>query len=192
MAEDYEDERDITEIGLDEPMGSARVTFDVPMPTVEQVTGEIARQLIASFGDYKARADLMAIAKQKLDDAITAKIADQVEPVLDQLLSQPLQPTDGFGNPVGEPTSLQGLIAHHVTQWASTPVNSDGVPMRKDPYSSKANSPRIDWALGQLVNGEMKKAIQVEVDKLKTQLKANATAHIAKQIADQVANMVLK
>ncbi len=189
MHYNHEDEnREMEDIGPEEPIGSATVKFKVPMPTIEQVTGEIARQLISSM-HYTAKPEYQKRISAALNAAINEKIASKAHPLIDEILSQKLQPTDGFGHPVGDPTSLTVLLAQRVQDWANDMVDSEGKPSTST-YNKKAK--RIEWALGQCVNSEMKKLVEAEVKTIVDTLKTSATKHIASQIAEQVGKLVLK
>lgn len=184
-----EDDREMMDVSPAQPLGKLPVTFDVPIPTVEQVAGEIARQIMQGEG-FRNRNVLRDKAWEVLDHLIDKIVTEKATPIIEELLAKPLQPTDGFGNPIGEPTSLQSVLAHHITQWASTPVDSQGQPSKRDSYNKP--SPRIDWALGAIVNGELKRQVDAEVSKITATLKAAATNNIAKQIAEKISGMVLK
>jgi len=190
MVYEIEDEREIDEIEPAEPMGHATVTFNVPMPTIEQVTGAIARQLVASSG-YDKRAEYSALVRTKIDDLIDQMIEEKARPVLADLLSKALQPTDGFGKPVGSPISLESLIAENITIWASQKVDPYGAPIKEIGWSDKGK-PRIEFMLGQIVQNDLAAAVGAETKRISEQLKGAATAAIAKQIAERVAGMVLK
>lgn len=47
MNYEQEDDREMIDVPPYEPVGRATINFDVRIPTIEQVTGEIARQIIA-------------------------------------------------------------------------------------------------------------------------------------------------
>lgn len=191
MDQYQEDEREMTEIEPSEPLGKARVAFDVPMPTVEQVTGEIARQILQS-GPYGQRNEIMRAAADKIDALMERIVAEKATPIIEMLLDNPLQPTDAFGNPTGEKTSLNALLAQRVSSWANDLVDRDGKPKMRDGYNNSSVAPRIDWALGQIVNGELKKLVDAEVTKIVGTLKAAATQNIAKQIAEKISSLVIK
>lgn len=184
-----DDEREMMDIPPEQPLGKVPVTFDVPMPTVEQVAGEIARQII-SLEVYTSRNALIKQAQDLIGNLISEIVTAKATPIIEELLAKPLQPTDGFGNPVGEPASLQFVLAQHITQWATTTVDSNGNPAKRDAYNRA--SPRIDWALGAIVNGPLKKQIDAEVSRISGVLKEAATNNIAKQIAEKISGMVLK
>jgi hypothetical protein len=187
--QDWDDDRTEMDIPPEQPIGSMPVTFDVPIPTVEQVAGEIARQVMQSES-YQSRNGLRDMAAELLRDLISRIVDDKATSIIEELLTKPLQPTDGFGNPVGEPVSLQAVLAQHIAQWASTPVDRHGKPTKNDNYNQTA--PRIDWTLGAIVNDRLKKDIDAEVAKIVGTLKTAATNNIAKQIAEKVSGMVLK
>jgi hypothetical protein len=188
--DDNEDQRELSEIPPDEPMDKVRVNFDLPIPDVEQVVGEIARQVLA--GNYAAKNDLMKRAREALDDTINRVVAEKVESVILTMLEKPIQPTDAFGNPIGEPTTLQGALARRVTDWASDITDSDGKPTKSDGYNNSLVAPRMNWMLGKIVNGELKRLVDVEVNRIIGELKASATKNIANQIAEKISSLVLK
>lgn len=188
---DLDDERELDEIPPGEPAGKARVTFDVPMPTIEQVTGEIARQLIASQG-YQSKAAIFAAVQTSLEETINTIVTAKATAVIEELLAKPMQPTDAFGNPAGEPTSLQGFLAHRVSVWATEAVDHQGCVGKPDHYSRDRYAPRINYLLGQIAGGELRKQVDAEVAKIVSKLKADATAVIAKQIADKISGAVFK
>lgn len=185
---DFEDERH-EDSSPTNPAGKARVTFDVPMPTVEQVCGEIARQIMGSQ-HYQDQNAIRKRAREILDETCAQIIGEKAVPIIEELLAKPLQRTDGFGQPIGEPTSLHAVLAGHVTDWASATVDSDGRPAKKDSYNRA--HPRINWELGRIVNGDLSKLVRAETDKIIAQLRDSATQNIAKQIGEQVSRLVLK
>ena len=69
---DHEDNREMDEIPPSEPVGSLKVEFGIPVPTVEQIAGQVARQVIAvgKYGAVKESA-LHQLAEERLADAIT-------------------------------------------------------------------------------------------------------------------------
>jgi len=187
---DYEDDRELTEVPPDEPAGTVKVAFNVPVPRIEQVAGEISRQILAA--EYKSRDALMKAVRGSLDEAVDKIIAAKVVPLIEEWLTKPLRPTDAFGNPVGEPTTLQGVLAQRVTEWCHDVVDANGKPTKSDGYNSSRIAPRLNWMLGQIVHGELQKLVDVEVKRIVGELKTNATLTIAKQIAEKISSLVLK
>jgi hypothetical protein len=191
MSREYEDDRQLDEVPPSEPAGRASVTFDVPVPTIEQVTGQIARQLLADIG-YRERGALAAMTQEAIGRLIDEKVAARAAAVIEELLERPIRPTDGFGQPVGEPTTLQAVLAQRVTSWCSDLIDRDGKTAKRDGYNTNSTATRMEWALGAIVHGELKKQIDVEVVKIVAKLKGDAATLIAKQIAEKVAGLVLK
>lgn len=185
------DDREIFDIPPDEPAGHVPVKFSLPIPAAEQIVGEVARQLIQSQG-YQTKNDIMKAVRISVVETIDRMVGELVGPIIADLLAKPMQPTDGFGNPIGEPTSLAGFLAAEVKHWATEIVDSSGKPTKPDSYNRTSTAPRINWELGKIVHGELKKEVDAEVAKIIATLKGSATQSIAKQIADKVAGMVLK
>ena len=183
------DESEIADVPASEPLGSLPVTFEVPIPRAEQVTGEIAREILKNHSD---RRSLLSAAEKILHDQIEKMLAEKATPIIEELLAKPIQPTDGYGNPIGEPTTLESVLVKHIEQWATTIVDREGKPVKaaKDPYHN--GSQRLSWALGAIVNGQLKKQIDAEVARIAGILKEAATSNIAKQIAEKISGMVLK
>lgn len=190
---EFEDEREMDEIDTSEPVGSAKVTLDVPVPTVEQVAGTIARQLISQAG-YDSKRMIENQVADAVNALVETKVAAIVGPAIDEFLKRPMQPTDGFGNPIGEPVTMAGIVTKQVEQWAAVMVSRDGKPIGKDSYGGygRESMTRLEFSMAQLVDRDLQAAVKKEVDAIKVQLKAKASAVIAKQIAEQVAALVIK
>ena len=189
---DHEDNREMDEIPPSEPVGSLKVEFGIPVPTVEQIAGQVARQVIAvgKYGAVKESA-LHQLAEERLADAIDAIIAERARAVVEDLLAKPVQPTDAFGNPKGEPTTLQAVLARRIEGWCLDPVNREGKVANGDRWSGASLS-RLEWLVGQIVDHRMAEMVKAEVGRLANEMKAQATTAIAKQIAERVAGMVFR
>lgn len=188
---DEEDNRELSDIGPDEPCGQHPVTFNIPIPREEQIAGEIARQLISGYS-YDDKSKLLKRAQEIVEETLSQIISERARPMIEELLSKPLQRTDGFGNAVGEPTSLEQTLAGYIAAWGSEVINSEGKPAKPNGYNSGQIGTRISWELGRLVDSEMSRQVRAETDKIVKQLKDSATQKIASQIAEQVSKLVLK
>lgn len=190
MYQDYEQPMpEMQEIPPGSPQGSFPVNFNLPIPTSEQIAGEVARQITRP---YDSRGFLEKIASGALQDRIAEIIHERVTPLINEILDRPMQPTDGFGNPVGEPTTLQGFVAARVNAWANDLVDREGRIAKPERYGASNVQPRITWELAELVNSGLKKAVDVEVKNIVSQLKADATKVIAVQIAEKISGLVIK
>jgi hypothetical protein len=192
MNEQWEDdEREMMDIESSEPLGKLPVTFDVSVPSVEQVTGEIARQLLAASG-YDRKTTWQRAADEALHDLITKMVEERARPVIDELLDRPLRPTDSFGNPQGDPTTLSAVLARRITEWRDDLVDSNGRPGKPDSYSRSHYSTRLERMIADVVNRELADKISTETRKLVQDMKAGATQMIAKKIAERLEGMIFK
>lgn len=179
--DDRDDERHI-------PADHFDVKLTIPVPSIEQVGDQMASQMLAMLS-HSERTAIQQKARSVMDAVVTRMVTEKATPIIEDLLTKPIQPTDNFGQPCGEPTSLQGVLARRITDWCDDTVDSDGKPKKKDHYNSVAT--RMSWALGQIVNNELKVAVAKEVKDITDRLRAAATANIAKQIGEQVSKLVL-
>jgi hypothetical protein len=173
------------------PLGQIPVTFDVPIPTMEQVAGEMARQLIEASG-YRGVRALENMISEKLSAMIENIVTEKARPILEELLTKSFQPTDAFGNPTGATKTLHSMLGESITAWGAELVDNEGRPGKPDHYSRDRYKPRVDWALKQIVSHELTTAVNAEVTKIVGALKGQATAAIAKQIAEKISGMVIK
>lgn len=190
MTDPEEEFETMADVPADQPAGVTRVEVSVPTPTLEQVAGEMARQVLRE--QPYDRPSLRQLAQERLEQAIDAAVTDQVKARIEELLANPLQRTDAFGQPVGEPVSLAAILNERVTSWATDLVNAQGLAADKNGYGYREAVPRIEWLLKQVASSELQSAVSKEVERIKAELKAAATQGIAKQIAEKVAGMVLK
>jgi hypothetical protein len=189
--ERWEDNREMMDIEPAEPLGRMPVTFDVAIPSVEQVTGEIARQFLASAG-YNHKATWTRAVDDALHDLITRMIEERARPVIDELLERPLRPTDAFGNPQGEPTTLSAVLAKRVTEWRDDIVDSAGKPGKPDRYSASHYSTRLERLIKDIVDGQLANNVSAETRKIVQDMKNGATQLIAKKIAERLEGMVFR
>lgn len=181
--DDYEeDERD-------QPAAVTKVEVEVPTPTLDQVANRMAMQLLAGERYSSERPPLRALAEQKLDALISEKIEARATAIVEDLLTKPIQRTDTFGQPTGEPVSLHAILAKEIEGWCAASVDSSGREGR-DSYGTRTT--RLEWLVKQVASSDLQQAVTKEVDRIKAELKSAATGAIAKQIAERVAGMVLK
>jgi hypothetical protein len=183
--------QEMEDIDPSEPLGKLAVTFDVPIPTIEQVAGCIARQVMDSAG-YRFRDEMQKIVREKLDEIVIVELGARVRPMVSALLDKPLQPTNGFGEPIGEPTSLQGLLAKQVEMWADEPVDEKGHAAKNDTWNRDKAMPRMSRLIAEVVRSNLAGHVDTEVKRIAAELKKAATDGVAKRIAETVAGMVLK
>jgi hypothetical protein len=193
---EMEDERELDETPPSEPAGSIKVAFDVPVPRVEQIAGQIARQIIEghNYSRQKISSELWQAVERSLHEQIDAIVATKVGPIIEAILSKPLQPTDGFGNPLGEPTTLTEVVAKRLEGWAQDPVDDRGqvVSARSDSWNRQQAKPRIEALIKSVIDRHMAEHLSRHVEQLRTQLKAGAEKTIAEAIARRLAGFLDK
>lgn len=173
--------------------GSTKIEIDIPLPDAQMVAESMAQAALRS-GSYDTRPEgaLRRMAEERLrsliDEAVTTKAAG----VIEEIMARPLQRTDSYGQPVGEPVSLAAVIADRVENWATERVDQDGKLEGKNNRFGAVFSTRLEHMVRDLASGDLKRAVDKEVTAIRDQLKAGASAAIAKQIASRVAETVLK
>lgn len=91
-------------------------------PTIaDEIVFLAARQLLGSL-ERDARGDLLRRVKDIRDEVIR----EQIEPLVREAIEKPIQKTDGFGNVLGEPTTLAELIQKQVTEALHLPPKGSG------------------------------------------------------------------
>src|SRR5579859_7234000 len=130
------DDREMMDIEPSNPLGSFPVTFSVPIPSIEQVAGEIASQVLQSQG-YPDRQSLEIRTSDAIDKIISNELSERAGEVISEALGQPLQPTDGFGHPIGDKTTLHQIFVRRIEDWCSDTVDHEGRPKRYDGYGNK-------------------------------------------------------
>lgn len=171
---------DLTDIRVSDPQGAVPVTLDIRLPTIEQVAGQIARQWIAGCGYDRKKAIEITVA-DAVEAMVNNKVSAIVEGVIGEALARPLRLTDGYGNPIGEPTTLERVLTARVENWAGANVNHEGLTVTRDSFHSQKMS-RLEWMVGRIVGRELQDAVAKETKKIVESLKVSATAVIAQQI----------
>lgn len=186
---DDEEFESLGDMPVDKPAGYIRVEMPIPQPTLEQIAGEMARMVLRESNFD--RPSLRSLAMDRLYAVIDSAVAERVRAVVEELLERPMQRTDGYGAPVGEPVSMASVIRARVESWATELVDLHGKPKSAGSYSGEYRT-RLEATIAELARSDMATAIGKEVEKVKADLKEGAKAAIARQIADRISGMVLK
>lgn len=180
---------EMDEIPPSDPIGSVPISFNVPVPTIEQVCGHVARQVLESAG-YRQLEQWQARMEDAIQVEVDRQIAAHATAAIEAALHFPLQPTDGFGRPIGDKTDIATVINSRVSEWVTDSVDSQG--RVKQPTHYDKTTSRLEWLLGQIIDRQMMAAVDKEVKNIVAKLKGDAVGIIAKQIAERVAGTVLK
>lgn len=160
-------------------------------PTVEPQTledlvlGEAARQ-IATAIDHEARRDLVAGART----AMAAMLAARVEETVAAWLARPMQRTDPYGKPLGEPTSFEAYMAEVVDKALTERVHD---PDSRDRGYSGQQTPqrtRIEWAIEKAVKDGVAKAVKEAVATQQAEVVALVRAEAATVLTEALSRAV--
>lgn len=120
-----------------------------------------------------------AVAVGAINKAVEGKIAERLE----VLISKPIQKTDTYGNPVGEPTSFDAMIGEAVDRALTSHVDLYGKPK---PYGSSKGMHDLtlfEYALRRVALEGLDKEVRAAARKVNQDAKAAVAKEVAKAIA---------
>jgi hypothetical protein len=116
--------------------------------------------------------------KQIMDDDFRKVLREQIKAHVDTAvlaaLDEPFTPTDGYGSPKGQPTTLRSNVAAAISSWGH----------QADGYGGKNNLQK--W-ITEAVDRAFAKELKATVDSAKQQVLDQLQAHAAKAMADAIA-----
>lgn len=184
-------EQEMMDIPTSNPIGKLQVGIEIPVPTIEQVAGEIARQIINN-SQYSFKSGLEKLVRESIENKVSALVDEKAASLVEECFTKPVQPTDNYGNPVGAPTTLHAMLCDKVAGWCDGLVDREGKIAERNHYNANNVQSRMSWALTNILNSSMQSEINKEVNKIKETLKEAAEKGIAKQISEKIAGMVFK
>lgn len=102
--------------------------------------------------------------QRKIDDAVSAFLDKQLEPVLKGAVSTLiLQPTNHYGERKGEPIPFVEYVTKRASEWLGEPVDGEGRAGR-DSYGGGTKQPRLMWAFDKYFGYQMQAAIKSVLD----------------------------
>lgn len=159
-------------------------TVKVRPPTREDIADALARAMLY---DYKESAALRAAVGDRVALLVREAVDDAAKAAIAEAMGAARQPTDEFGQPVGEPVTLAGMIAAQVKAWQEETVDTyDGKPKKADPYSNGRVVTRKEYLLRQVGASEFEKLAKEEVAKVRTEAKAKIDATIKAAVASAI------
>jgi len=134
-----------------EPQGTivATTEVDIPIDTrwmMNQIVKQVSERLYDDLKDGATK-------------TVLAKLDERANVELEALFDRKITPTNKYGSPVGDETTIGDLLLREAEVWLKEVVNSRGERSR-DSYSE--NSPRINWLFREALlakdrHGSMKK-----------------------------------
>lgn len=148
-------------------------TFKAGPLTVEDIIIRHAGQALADKATSDERADLRGEVRRRTLAAIDAAISDKVLAAVQAFMDEPLQQTDTWGNPKGDPTTFAEMIDHRVE--AILTKRHTGDRFDKTPEGTLIER-AIVAEVKATVAAEVKAAVTAERDAIVAQVSASTAA----------------
>lgn len=155
-----------------------------PMTVEDLVLGLVAQKLVRNVVDRaagKGRDGWYDSLGRKVAEIRDTLIAEQLEPLVREALEGEYRATNGFGEPVGQPTTLRSVIAKQVDDWLNS---RDG-----DTYRNPKRLTRLSALVAEQVDKAMTKELSAAVADAKAQVVAAVKAKGAEVLAKTIADM---
>lgn len=121
------------------------------------------------------------VAVEAINEAVAGKVAERV----DALMAKPIQQTDAYGNPKGEPTTFDQMIGDAVSGAMETTVDLYGKPKPGKP-NSMHDLTLFQYALQRIAL----KGLEGEVRKAAQQVRDDAKKAVATEVAKAIAKTI--
>lgn len=164
---------DVTDVSLDSVVGDRRVPdgdggYDrEPLTLGQAVAKNIAHRLTKDDRYPQLRDQVLELRKEE--------VRRQLEPIVAAAIAAPIQRTNTYGAPVGEPTTLNELIISEVHTYLSG----------RDQYRREDGT-----ILEKLIRGAVTKAINAELSEAIAEEKAKVVAAVRAKAAELIADAV--
>ncbi len=153
--------------------------------TKEEVTDlaatKVAETVLAEMDCFEgAQNEVKRRVTSELDKSLKATIESTLQTEFEKILSSEYQPTDMWGEPNGEPTSIRDRLYKNAVSFWETKVDKDGKP------GGYGKEPRHEWLFKKVVNqalhDEIKQHYTNIVGALKDSLTDTVQADIGKHL----------
>ena len=148
--------------------------WDDPVEGYKSLQGEIVREAVRQLFDALRR-DLEQTITNQLDEQIRKQLAE----ILTDIVETPIQKTNSYGEPRGEPVSLRERIIKHAEDWLQEAVDEQG---KTKSYHRDKTMPRAEWMT--------KRAVRSQLYKLYHERIAEAVQQAKDTLNDELENMI--
>lgn len=121
-----------------------------------------------------------AAAVEAINKAVEERIAEKVA----ELMERPIQQTDNYGSPKGEPKTFTQMIGDAVEGAMSQPVDIYGKP--RVGLRQSGDKTLFEYALQRVALEGLQNAVVAEAKKVNTQAKDAVSKEIAKAVAKTI------
>lgn len=118
-------------------------------------------------------------------EAINAAVSDKISKKIEEIMQKPIQKTDGYGCPIGEPETFEAMIGDAVTRAMETTVDLYG-KLKPGQRSGMHDLTLFEYSLQRVALVGVEKAVIAEAKKVNAEAKAAITKEIAKAIAKTI------
>lgn len=135
------------------------------------VTRIVADRILADRDRYSA-------IRKDVEGRIADLVAEKVDARITAALEDPRQPTDGFGNPKGEPTTLNEIILARVDDHLRK--------MTGDTYGSRQQMTRLDRITSEAIDRKWDAEIRAAIDEASMQVRQKVTERAAEVLTESI------
>lgn len=149
-----------------------------PVTVLDAIIAEAGRQLVERIvKDTSGYGGMVNRAREVRDEILTERLA----PLIEDALTRSVQPTDGYGQPKGEPTTLAEIITKQAETWLRAPraENRSGYGPQKT---------NVQW----LVEEATTRTFQQELAPVVAQAKAEVRAAVQEKGAAVLAETITR
>lgn len=154
------------------------VSVDVELDNADVV--EAAAKKLISTMSREMRMEL----NKKVAEAVEKEITHRLRDVVDDIIRQPIQPRDAFGEPIGEAKSLRLTVHDEMRAAMETTVDIYGKVAQKSAYSNTMT--RAQYLLRNILTNEIAQVCRTEAKALKEQAKNAVAEAVAKAVKDNI------
>ncbi len=144
--------------------------------TFEDLVIERAAQIVAARAVHDETTAYKSI-REKVREQIASLISEKVTATIEDELAKPRQPTNAYGEPKGEPTTLAEQVAAQVQTILKTPTRTSSYDQ------GKAVTP-VERVVADLTGREVQKQVKAAVDGAKDEIVARVAASAAQVLTE--------
>lgn len=164
--------------------------LEIELPGVDKIAEDVVEVItdrILNGNDYDGG------MRERIRDLAVERVAERVYAETDRIVAEhlaaPIQPTNEFGEPKGDPITLRDRVAQQVKRWLEEKVDRDGKTGR-DPFSYQTTKTRAEWAIERAVDEVARKELEAEVRKAATEVKAQLNGKVTEATAATVKRLL--
>lgn len=169
----YDDEDEVESIPAPEAKGAVTINSSLIQYDAEKMFDSIAR-IAASQIVEQSRGDI----RQAVQDEVRLTIQSTVGAIIEKTVSEPIQQHNGYGEKVGETTTLKALIGKAAEGYLGVKVNERG-----EAGGYQANQTRLGYIVKKNVEATIDYTMQKEIKQAVEAAVAAAQLKVAEAVA---------